>query len=90
MKFRIAIWAGAGFCIAAFWVIYFSSIGPGAVYRTNPLVWRLAQWSCPIAVASLYFHFPVSYYWAILANAATYATAGLIIEAMRRTLRNAG
>jgi hypothetical protein len=39
--------------------------------------------------ASFYFHFPIGVYWAILANAATYALIGLTVEALRRQLKHA-
>jgi hypothetical protein len=39
--------------------------------------------------ASFYFHFPLALYWAMLANAATYALVGLITETLRRQLHHA-
>ena len=44
----------------------------------------LARTTCPILIAGV--HFPVSVYWALVANAATYALVGLIVEALRQKL----
>jgi hypothetical protein len=79
------MWAGAGLLIAGFWALYFLPTTPASA---EP-IWTLARLSCPIAFASLYFHFPISVYWAILANAATYALVGLTVESLRRQLKHA-
>jgi len=82
MKNRIAMWAGAGFLVAGCWAIYALArtmpITPG-----DPVVYNLARFTQPVAAASLYFHFGVRFYWVLLANAATYALIGLIIESLR-------
>jgi hypothetical protein len=82
MKHRIAMWAGAGFLVAGFWAIYFF---PTAIpiISAKPIVWTLARLTCPIASAGFYFHFPLTIYGALLANTATYALIGLIIETLR-------
>jgi hypothetical protein len=36
-----------------------------------------------------YFHHGVSVYWVLLANAATYALIGLIVEGLRSQMRQA-
>ncbi len=88
MKYRIAMWAGAGFLLAGFWALYFF---PTAIpiISAEPIVWILARLTCPVVFASLYFHFPLGVYWALLANAATYAFVGLIVETLRRQLNQA-
>jgi hypothetical protein len=35
------------------------------------------------------FHFPLSVYWVIVADAATYALVGLIVETLRQKLHHA-
>ena len=83
MRRRIAIWAGAGFLVAACWVLF--------VYATHPNtnewmreVWPLAIITCPItAVRSV----PVSLYQVLAANAVTYALVGLIVETARKRFR---
>jgi HAMP domain-containing protein len=76
MRNRIALWALAGLFVAGFWAIYASltSIAP---------LWPLAEFTCPIAAASIHLNFPVSLFWAAVANTATYALAGAVIETLR-------
>jgi hypothetical protein len=81
MKYRIARWASVGFLVAGFWALYFF---PTAPVQAEPIVWTLARLTCPIAFASFYFHFPIGVYWVLVANAATYALVGLIVETLRR------
>jgi hypothetical protein len=88
MKYRIAIWATAGFLVAAGWAAYFFIRGPVPFTSAEPIKWALASWTCPIALASFHLHFGVSYHWAILANAVTYALAGLFVEATRWQIRH--
>ena len=80
MKSRITLWAATGFLVGAFWALYFYSSAP---IPAEPM-WTLARLTCPIALASDYFHFPVGVFTSILANAATYALVGLMTEALRR------
>jgi hypothetical protein len=88
MKYRIAVWAGVGFLVAVFWALYFTLAAPATVSSVEP-VWTFARFTCPIALASIHFHFPVSVYWAILANAATYALLALMVETLRQQLGHA-
>jgi hypothetical protein len=85
MKYRIVKWAGTGFLVAGFWALYFFPTAPAPA---EPL-WILARLTCPVVSASSYFHFPLSVYWAILANAATYALVGLTVEGLLLQLRHA-
>lgn len=80
MKCRIALWASAGFLVAGGWVIYFAGISRDN--RIEPIVSRLACVTCPIAVAGS--RYPISLYWALVANVATYALVGLTVETVRR------
>jgi hypothetical protein len=82
MKTRIAIWASAGFLVAAGWALYAFATAPFSLRN----VWTLVSVTCPIAIAGM--HFPISLYWTLAANAATYALVGLIVESLRRQLRH--
>lgn len=83
MKYRIVMWASAGFLVAAFWALYFFPTVAVPITSAEPM-WTLARLTCPIAFASFYFHFPLSVYWSLLANSATYALIGLAMETLRR------
>ena len=87
MKYRIAIWASAGFLIAAGWALYFavrSKDNP-----IEPIVYTLGLLTQPVALVGSHFHFGMSFYFVILANAATYALVGLIVETLRQKLHHA-
>ena len=88
MKFRIAVWGFAGFLVAAGWAFYAAATFPDLI-QAKPLVWVLALMTQPIALASWHLHFPVSLYWVLVINAATYALLGLIVESLRRQLAHA-
>jgi hypothetical protein len=47
----------------------------------KPEIMILVRLTCPIALLSRY---PISLSWVLLANAATYALVGLIVEMSRR------
>ena len=81
MKFRIAIWAGAGALVVVLWNLYFSATSP------TPLgaVWTLAYLTCPIALAH---HYAVNFYSVLLINAATYALVGSVVETTRRQYKS--
>ena len=87
MKYRIAMWASAGFLVAACWALYF-----GMRSKDNPIepiVYILGSLTQPVALIGSYFHFGMSFYLVILANAATYALVGLIVETLRQRLHHA-
>ena len=88
IKYRIVMWAGAGFLVAGFWALYLFPTAPIPIASAEAM-WTLARLTCPVVFASFYFHFPLGVYWAILANAATYALAGLTVETLRRQLKRA-
>ncbi|MGC2196484.1 MAG: hypothetical protein WA628_17555 [Terriglobales bacterium] len=89
MKYRIAMWAFAGLLVAGGWWLYIFATAPIPISVATPTLWALARLSCPIVLAGFYFHFGVSIYWVLIANAATYAWIGLIVETMRRLLHHA-
>jgi hypothetical protein len=76
------MWAFVGFIVAACWAFFVLATSPFANERMQgllPLVWV----TCPIALAS---HHPIGMYTVIIANAATYALVGLIVETLRKHL----
>jgi hypothetical protein len=86
MKFRIAMWASAGFLVAAFWALFALATFPSTNERMRD-VWTLVSLTCPIAIAGR--HYPLSLYETLAANAVTYALVGLIAEALRHPLHHA-
>jgi len=83
MKYRIAAWASAGFLVAACWALYAFATTPPPIISADPIM-TLVEFTCPVVLAGTYFHFGVSLYWSLLANAATYALLGLIAETLRQ------
>ncbi len=87
MKSRIAVWASAGFLVAVFWAIYFAMLSKDVPIQ--PIVYTLASFSCPIALAGDHFHFGVKLSWVLVTNAVFYALFGLAVESLRRQLNHA-
>ena len=85
MKYRIAAWSGMGFLVAGCWAIYAILSKPPALTSADPIL-PLVRLTCPITLVSFY---PLSLYWVLVANAATYALLGLIVETLRRRPRRA-
>jgi hypothetical protein len=83
MKYRIAMWATSGFLVAGFWAVYAFATMPTMLF-VEPEIMVLIRLTCPIVAAGFYFHFGVSLYWSLVANAATYAAVGLIVESLRQ------
>ena len=82
LKYRITIWAAAGFLVASGWAVYFFLKDKDLPIK--PLVSALLRLTCPIAIVGL--HYPVSIYSSLAANVATYAVIGLVVETLRRQL----
>ena len=87
MKCRIAIWASAGFLVAVCWALYFAMRSKDN--PIEPIVYALGSLSQPVVLIGSHFHFGMSFYVVILANAATYALVGLIVETLRQRLHHA-
>ena len=85
MKYRIAMWASAGFIVATCWALYAFATTPPAMTSADPIV-TLVELTCPVVFASLHFHFALGMYWCLLANAATYGLIGLMVETIRQQL----
>jgi len=88
MKYRIAMWATAGFFVGVWWAIVCVIVEP-TVMASSPVVWTLARLSCPLVFASVYFHFGVGLSWVLASNAAIYGLVGFAVETYRRQLRHA-
>ena len=84
MKYRIAMWASAGLLVAGGWGLYFARVSKDIPVAT--IVYTLARVTCPVAIAGE--HFPLSLYWVLVGNVATYALVGLIVETLRRQLNH--
>jgi hypothetical protein len=86
MKYRIAMWASAGFLVAGLWAIFAFATFPSTNDRLRD-VWALVSLTCPIAIAGR--HYPISLYEALAANALTYALVGMMVETLRQRLHHA-
>jgi Ca2+/Na+ antiporter len=86
MKLRIAIWASAGFLVAAFWALFAIATFPSTSERMRD-VWILISLTCPVSIAGM--HYQISLYEVLAANAVTYALVGLIVETLRHQLQHA-
>ena len=87
MKYRVAMWAAAGFLVTSGWAIYFVYFFvANKDLPIEPMVSTLVRLTCPIAIVGS--HYPVSLYLALAANVATYAVVGLVVETLRRQLNH--
>jgi hypothetical protein len=50
---------------------------------TGPIVWTLVRFSCPVVIVGNSLHLGMSLFWVLVANTATYALIGLIVESLR-------
>ena len=85
MKYRVAIWATAGFLVASGWTVYFFVRNKDL--PIEPMLSTLVRLSSPIAIVGS--HHPVGIYLALAANVATYTVVGLVVETVRRQLNHA-
>jgi len=84
MKYRIAVWAAAGFLVASGWAVYF--LVASKDHLIEPIVSTLIRLTCPISIIGS--RYPISLYSALVANVATYALVGLLVETVRRQLNH--
>ena len=82
MKYRFAMRTAAGFFVANGWAVYF--LVASKDHPLKPIVSTLVRVTCPVAIVGS--HYPVSLYLALLANVATDALFGLVVEILRRQL----
>jgi hypothetical protein len=80
MKYRLAVWAVAGFLVASAWAVYLLLASKD--HPIEPIMSALIRLTCPVAIVGS--HYPVSLYAALVANVATYALIGLLVETVRR------
>ncbi len=81
MKYRIAGWAILGFLVAGGWALYaFPTMASG-----EPIM-PLILLTCPIVLLRSH---PLSLYFVLAMNAATYALVGLTVETLRRQSKRA-
>jgi len=59
MKYRVAMWASAGFLVAGFWALFAIATFPSTSERMRD-VWTLISLTCPIAIAGM--HYPITLY----------------------------
>jgi hypothetical protein len=85
MKYRIGMLAIAGFLVAGGRAVYALASTPPALGFGDPIL-PLVRLTCPIAILSSY---PMSVYFVLFMNAATYALAGVIVESLRLRLHHA-
>jgi hypothetical protein len=81
MKYRVALWAIGGLCVAAGWAIYFARASKET--PIDPIVSFIARLTCPIGV--LGSRFAISLSWVLVANLAMYGVVGMAVEMLRRT-----
>ena len=87
MRYRIAVWAIAGFLLAGFWALFAIATFPFTPERMRD-VWTVVCITCPIAIVGM--HYPVSLYVTLVANAVTFGFVGLAVEALRKQLQPTG
>ena len=81
---RLVMWASVGFLVSFGWGLYFASTDKAL--PIGPLVYNLASMTQPLVAGVLYSglasHLALA--WVAVANAATYALLGLIVETIRK------
>ena len=85
MKYRIAVWASAGFLVAGFCALFAIATFPSTSERMRD-VWILISLTCPVSIAGM--HYQISLYEVLAANAVTYALAGVIVESLRKRVHH--
>jgi hypothetical protein len=83
-SFRIITWAGFGFLVSAGWGFYFAATNKAI--PIGPIVYALARLTEPAAAVVVYLdpHYLLGLHAVEIANAATYAFVGLIVETIGR------
>ncbi len=85
---RIAAWASAGFFVSVGWGLYFARASKEI--PIDAIMYGLARLTQPTAAVMLYIkpNLPLGLTWVAVANAATYALLGLIVETIRQRYRH--
>ena len=81
---RITVWASAGFLVSLGWGLYFARASKDLPISAT--IYALAEFTQPAAAVILHIKpgVPIGLTWLALANAATYALLGLIVETIRQ------
>jgi len=83
MTKRIAAWAFVGLLVSGLWGVYFANADKEK--PIGPLVYVLTRITQPVAAVVVSFvDRPVGLTWVAVANAATYAVAGLLVAKLAR------
>ena len=80
MTRNVLLWAIIGCAVAGLWAVYAMATFPEPYF--SPVARALINVTCPIAFASFHFHFGIKLYWVLMANAATYAFFGFVVESL--------
>ena len=86
---RVAVWAIVGFLVAISWGIYFATSNKDS--PVQPIVYTIARLSQPGVGAGtlLYPRVPLALCLNLIANGATFALVGLVVEVTRKRLADA-
>jgi len=76
MKLRLAAWAIAGALVVFLWTLYIAA----APANPHGIARALLYLTCPV---SLLGRHPINFFVVLLANAATYALVGGVVEMLR-------
>ena len=81
---RVAVWAMTGFLVAILWGVYFATSNKGS--PVQPIVYAIARLSQPGVGPGtlLYPNVPLGLCLNLIANGATYAVVGLVVEVTRK------
>ena len=81
---EVAVWAGAGFLVSIGWGLYFAMRSKAIPIEES--IYVLARLTQPAVAAILYIKpgFPLGLIWVAVANAASYAVIGSIVEKIKR------
>jgi hypothetical protein len=83
MTIRIAAWAFVGLIVSGLWGLYFTYADKSS--PIGPVASVLARVTQPIAATVVSFtDRPIGLTWVAVANAATYAVAGLVVAKIAR------
>ena len=80
---RIGWWALGGLVVALVWTLVMLILPPGQRPGAD---WPVVFISMPFV--QLFRHYPITWYEAAVLNAASYACIGLLVEAIRLTMRS--
>lgn len=86
MRYRITMWAIAGFLLAGFWALFAIATFPSTPERMREM-WTIICITCPVAIVGM--HHPLSLYVVLVANAVTFGLIGLAVDGLWKRLHHA-